>query len=872
MSSSYALDEVIAEQALFGPQDLAAAGLEPAGNALFKWPAGARELEFPCPLDLADFDEIAVACRLAEGAGTKLYLNLDMATRTPGMGEDDSCWDWACLGTAAREPVFGAQEARFDLEDCHFYGRPITWQSVEKVRLAKDAATELLIGRVTARRRQRPPGPRLSDAGLFAALDLERPEMADVARAVSSAQLPLAARTLSDHFRARTEPRHFYPRKLAVPSPDELDRLLDDEITGHAFGGPVDWRANPFGYLEWRHAFNRHFFFRGALAAYQATGEERYAAKLDEWLRTWIAASPAPVRTNGGGDPAWETLSTACRIYGSWLDVFFGTLRSSDFSDATRLAMLKSICSHAEHLLHHSVVGGNNWLVVESQALATIGLLFPEFRDAETWRREGFARLTAEVERQIFPDGANWELSPSYHAMAARGFAEPLELARANGIELPKAYEERVKSAFQFSLAIGRPDGTVPAFNDSGALDAGQYAWLAHGARLFDDEHLLWGATGGAEGRPPEFTSRAFADAGYYVMRSSWEREARWMMFDGGPLGFSHQHEDKLSFDLCAHGTRFLVDPGIASYMRDAWTDFYKFTSAHNTIMVDGAGQDRLGRQSKAEQSRSVRGENLWATGRVLDAAGSEYRAGYRGLDGEFVHRRRVLFLRPDYWLVTDEVEGEGEHDLAALFHFAPMQVAAEPETGRVRSERLNRPNLEIVPAPVGPLARPRLVTGRREPVQGWVVQGVRASVAPGRPGRVGSGGHDNGESVPAPTAVYEIRTALPWRAAWLLVPFVGRTAAEVEVRPAEAPEGCSALECCFPDGRSDLIFLRWGTHDAERDLVRFGEFTTDGWAAVVRRGSGGELVTAAAAAARCLEGPGVNLRRPTPALLEMEL
>ncbi len=862
MSSNYALDEVLDERVLFDGKALAGTGLERTeektsdGFPLLRWPAGLGAVELAPPFDLAGYDEIAVECNLAEGAGTKLSLHLDMATRTPGLGDNDSSWDWASLGTSARQPVFGFQEARFDLEDCHFYGTPIAWQSVEKTGLTRTPPVDLLVGRVLARHRRRPPGPRLSDVGFFAALDLERPELAEVARNVASGNLPGAARALSDHYRARSEPRHFYPRKLPVPSGAELGRLLADDIMGCAFDGGVDWRANPFGYLEWRHAFNRHFFFRGVLAAYLKGGDERCAAKLDEWLRSWIAASPAPVRTGGGGDPAWETLSTACRIYGSWLDVFFGTLRSSNFSDSTRLAVLKSLHAHAEHLLHHSVVAGNNWLVVESQALASIGLLFPEFKSAETWRKAGFERLTAEVTRQIYPDGADWELSPGYHAMAARGFAEPMELARLNDFELPAVYEERVRGAFGFSLGILRPDGTAPAPNDSGGIGGRQTDWLAYGARLLDDEHLRWGATAGAEGRPPEYASVAFEDAGYYVTRSGWDADARWLLFDGGPLGFSHVHEDKLSFELAAFGKLFIADPGIASYQHDPWTRFYRRTEAHSTILVDGRGQDRKRAQSKEEQCRSVRGENLWCAGQLLDAAAAEYRAGYEGLEGNFLHRRRVLFVRPDYWLIADEVEGEGQHDLAALFHFTPMQLAAEADTGRVRSERLELPNLEIVPVPAGAAPKPRIVCGARDPVQGWAVFGA------GR-GR---------ENLPAPTAIYEARAALPWRCAWLLIPFTGRTVAAVEVRAVEAQKGSLAFECRFPDGRSDLVFLRWGAHGTERDPLRFGEFSTDGWAATVRRDAGGGLVRAAAVAARCLQGPGIDLGRPAPALVETEL
>ncbi len=873
MAANWAQDEILEERPLLGAAELAAAGLAradepgPDGSPALLWPADAPPLELVPPFELDRCDEIAIKVFLREGQAATLWLNLELGPQTPGMTGRDRSWSWYPLGAAARSGRAGWQEARFCLEDCHFYGNSLAWTGARSLVLRKSQGPEgaLLVSGAVARRRRRPDGPRLSDAGLFAELDLERPELAAVRAAVAQGNLPGAARELCGHYRRREAPRNIYPRPAQPPPAADLDRLLRNDILGCDFAGPVDWRANPFGYLEWRHAFNRHGFFRTALAAYLHSGNEAVASKLDKWVRTWIAATPEPSGTFGGGDPAWETLSTACRIYGSWMDVFFGTLRSPGFSDATRLAMLKSIRSHAGHLLAHSVLGGNNWLVVESQALATIGLLFPEFKSAEVWRREGFARLAAEVGRQIYPDGADWELSPGYHAMAARGFAEPMELARMNGVELPPGYEERIRGTFRFSLGIVRPDFTAPAPNDSGTCDGRQAEWLAYGARLFGDEALAWGATGGAEGRAPEFTSVHFEDSGYAVMRSGWDRDARWLFLDMGPLGFSHVHEDKLSFELAAHGKLFIVDPGIASYQADPWTEHYRRTEAHNTILVDGAGQHRASRGTREEQARSVRGENLWASGRVLDAAASECDGPWRGLAGRLVHRRSALFIKPDYWLMLDEVEGGGEEensperDIATLFHFMPMQLAADPETGRVRSERLEQANLEIAPIPTAGSAAPapHIVCGSREPVQGWVVAG-------------GGRGHSR-ESLPAPVAVYEAKARLPWRCLWLLVPFRSGTAAGVRTRTLEAAPGCSALECSFPDGRRDLLFVRHGGGGAaaEASGAAFGGFSTDGRMAVVRFGPEGALSAAGAVGATKLAGPGLNLSARTATLLE---
>ena len=48
----------------------------------------------------------------------------------------------------------------------------------------------------------------------------------------------------------------------------------------------------------------------------------------------------------------------------------------------------------------------------------------------------------------------------------------------------------------------------------------------------------------------PTETSHAFPYSGHYVMRSGWDKDATYLLFDAGPFGAGHQHEDKLHFVL----------------------------------------------------------------------------------------------------------------------------------------------------------------------------------------------------------------------------------------------------------------------------------------------------------------------------------
>ena len=562
------------------------------------------------------------------------------------------------------------------------------------------------------------------------------------------------------------------------------------------------------------HAFNRHSFMGSVVTAYKVTKDEKYAKKLDYLMSTWMATNPAPVDNNGGGDPAWETLSTACRIYMVWMEMFFTLLNAPGFRDETRIAMLKSFWDHAEHLMDFHG-GANNWFIVESRVIAMIGTVFPEFRRAAAWREEGYRRLTNEIKRQVFPDGVQYEIAAGYHAMSAEGFAEAYELAKLNHIPLEPVYARRLEGTYDYVMHITRPDWTRPSFNDSGGMRARGGGFLRHGARLFQREDLKWAGTEGKEGKPPRGTSHAFQDAGLYVMRSGWSRDDRWLMADFGPYGGAHQHEDKLSFEVYVHGTSFIVDPGIVSYMLEDWTTYYRNPEAHNSILIDGCGQHRGRTETHEDHVRSARGSNVWASGRGLDFLSGRYTSGYRGLAAPLTHRRAILFVKPDYWVVFDEVSGPGIHEVESLFHFTPMRIQIDEANGVVRTNRLGKANLDMIIHPSeGVLAS--VVCGQQRPVQGWIA--------------------DGGEDIPSPAVVLAKRGRLPIRFATILCPYVTGVNAGVTVEALKAGGSAWAARLHHRDGRCDEVFLRW----SGAGLGRFGGMTTDADVALVRRDAKG--------------------------------
>ena len=99
---------------------------------------------------------------------------------------------------------------------------------------------------------------------------------------------------------------------------------------------------------------------------------------------------------------------------------------------------------------------------------------------------------------------------------------------------------------------------------------------------------------------------------------------------------------------------------------------------------------------------RSVREENVIHLGNGLDFASSQYDAGYENNEDALIHRRAIIFVRPDYYLLFDRVEGNNTHDIEALFHFMPIRVKIDGR--RVRTDREGK---KISNLPLSTLARP---------------------------------------------------------------------------------------------------------------------------------------------------------------------
>jgi hypothetical protein len=612
------------------------------------------------------------------------------------------------------------------------------------------------------------------------------------------------------------------PAVLAARWPEEVLRVLagaDRSLAGRfdllgytdlSFGDPVDWhrdavagRRAPLVHgslldpldtasvgdskVVWE--LNRHQWMVELGQAYSLTRDERYAEAFALHLRDWCAANPV-----GRGINWSSSLEAAMRLMAwCWALVLF---RSSNVLDPELFLVLRrSIQDHASHVdryLSH-YFSPNTHLTGEALGLFYAGTLFPELPRARRWRDRGAAILVRELERQVLRDGVYFEQSTCYQRYTVEIALHFLILCGRAGIVVPRSLVDRVAAMLDFLVAVRRPSGDVTPIGDSDGgwllplarrrsgdfrgvfavaavwFGRADYAWAA-GSR--PQPELLWmlGPSGLSElerirpAPPAGRASRLFAEGGYAVMREGWDARSHHLVFDVGPLAPSgsggHAHADLLSIQCAAFGEPFLVDAGTGTYADQTWRAFFRGTAAHNTVTVDGASQaECVGPFGWAK--RPVARLRQWVSTEAIDFADAEHDA-FAALPDPVRHRRRVLFVKPRYWVIVDDLLATQRHRVDLRFQFGEALVSLEPD-GWTRAESGGRGLL--LRSFAGEPLEVRLRRGSRDPMEGWIST-------------------DYGRCQPAPALVCAATARLPLRVMTLLLPCADPAAAPPPVRP----------------------------------------------------------------------------------------
>jgi Heparinase II/III-like protein/Domain of unknown function (DUF4962) len=505
-------------------------------------------------------------------------------------------------------------------------------------------------------------------------------------------------------------------------------------------------------------AYRAHGKMLPALALmYRLTDDPAYFEAARRWLRCLVGFET----WDGSQNLGRSSFATGVSLAYDWLhDALPPEERAAARARLVREGRILAPVVAEQHRLL------SNHLHNEICGLAMIGYaLWGEEKEAERFVdvAEEKARLTLE---HAPPDGA-WPEGVSYWGYGLSYFLRMLEAKRLLGRGDDFAGNAWLQKTGDYFVYLSLPEahwsrGTVVANIADAPLDGGRHSGMvlrrlasAYGNGVYQHmagalmalERPREGLAGTREGvsgawmhflwydpavppTPPDRlpTMRHFADMDLVSMRSGWDEDAAVLVFHAGSgpgrrnmadpqraamrgFGPGHAHPDINSFAIFARGQWLAVDPGYSQV---------KDTRDHNTVVVNGRGQAGEGgkwldywafqQRQPAPAIRYV--ESARAYEAVLGDAGGIY------VDGARLRRfrRQVLFLRPDVFVIADDLEAEGPSRFEWLLH-APEGSLSLREDGAFE---IARPGARLHGLFRGPTAATARVIRRRTTSSGF--------------------------------------------------------------------------------------------------------------------------------------------------------
>ena len=494
----------------------------------------------------------------------------------------------------------------------------------------------------------------------------------------------------------------------------ELTQLADDVMRGRIplfdsvvdYGPVVPWRRDPRSGIETPQDYfrripyldpaaagdhkliwevNRHQHLVLLAQAFVITSRDEYFDTLVRQLEHWWEENQFQRGVN------WTSALEAGFRALSWVWIWHlvGTRMQAPF----RQRFLAELHRHGLHLEYNLSVyfSPNTHLLGEAVALHALGRLFPDFPQAELWRKLGRDVVRGHMDSCVKQDGSYFEQSTYYHVYALEMFAFHAVLE-----ETSESYRNGLDKMAEFLAFITSHDGELPFLGDD---DGGRF-FSPYGQRtkfgrgtlatlsLFLRRRFLPFSSHDVEeialwwlGPQPcleenssvlQFRSHVFDDTGIVALR----RGSVFALFDAGPFGpgsAGHSHSDTLSLVVSAGDQEVLIDSGTYSYMDPEWRNYFRGSSAHNTIRIDGLDQGTSAGPFRWAQKPEVA---------LLEFVSDPHRdravaaCRYQG----FSHTRTVEFINGGEFVIVDQIDGPaGEYEIEQSWHFAfvPTELSA---------------------------------------------------------------------------------------------------------------------------------------------------------------------------------------------------
>ncbi len=453
---------------------------------------------------------------------------------------------------------------------------------------------------------------------------------------------------------------------------------------------------------------NRFSFVYSLVRAYASSQDERYAEAFWKLILDWGEHNPP----NTG--PNWmDGQEISLRLI-AWTFGFYAFLNSPSTTPERIAQFTTFVAAQAERIyknIDYAISTQSNHTISEACGLWLVGILFPEFKDSNKYFSLGRKILEEEAFKQIFPDGSYSMYSLNYHRFVLQIYLYVMRLGELNEAPFSESVKRVVTKSVEYLYQLIDPQtGQMPVYgSNDGALvlplnncDFTDYrpllqlgSYITKGKKIFGsgewDEDLYWlcgSQSLNVEVNTLEQTNQSFSNGGVYVLRGPQSKAViRCTDYRSRP-----SHADQLHVDLWVHGHNIACDAGTYLYSGEGvWRNGLAHTSAHNTVIVDSKDQMKM-------VSRFTWTD--WAKGTVLQNKENLWQGQHDGYN-PVTHKRSVLTLEDDRWLVVDHLNGKQPHHYALHWLLSDCEYGVQKLVGPVGAPakfrvELNYPNSKL--------------------------------------------------------------------------------------------------------------------------------------------------------------------------------
>lgn len=446
---------------------------------------------------------------------------------------------------------------------------------------------------------------------------------------------------------------------------------------------PLKWDYSPNGDEEWIFMLNRHEYLYCLITAYYLTKEEVYIKKWIKLVISWIKENPMDNKSK-----CWRTIDTGIRCMSITLGlrhiISTGILHENEF-----LIIINSLFEQVKYLKDNFIQKYylSNWGVLQTTGICTTLMSFYDICPEKEILDWAIDMLEKQLNFQVFEDGMQWEQSPMYHIEVLYSTLKTIYISKITGFSVSKAIMEKAYALSKSLIYSCQPNHHQIMQSDSDDTDVRDICTLA--AIIFNDGELKGAGYGVVDfntawllgnkaiedyksinKRMPKETSKAFEDGGNYYLRSSWSDAASFCYFHNGTLGSGHGHADLTHFNITAFGENFLIDPGRYTYVEgDPLRLYFKSSKAHNTVVIDDKDFTEC-RDSWSYNRTAQPLKNYHMFKEKVDYIEGSYFVNKNGIDDFYLVTRKLIYIKPSIWVISNIVHKEGEHIGKKYFHF----------------------------------------------------------------------------------------------------------------------------------------------------------------------------------------------------------